>query len=74
MSERDSVHKEIEKLQEEIKEKNKKLASQDGRNKHHDEEVSTKGNQMRSPSCPKIQMLDLEGLRDVESKNILSKS
>ena len=42
MSERDSVHKEIEKLQEEIKEKNKKLASQDGRNKHHDEEVSTK--------------------------------
>ena len=41
MSERDSVHKEIEKLQEEIKEKNKKLAAQDGRHKHHEEEVRT---------------------------------
>ena len=41
MSERDSVHKEIEKLQEEIKEKNKKLQSQEGRTKHHDDEVST---------------------------------
>merc|ERR1711988_942084 len=40
MSERDSVHKEIEKLQEEIKEKNKKLAAQDGRHKHHEEEVN----------------------------------
>ncbi len=39
MGERDSVHKEIEKLQEEIKEKNKKLAAQDGRHKHHEEEV-----------------------------------
>ena len=39
MSERDTVHKEIEKLQEEIKEKNKKLATQDGRHKHHEEEV-----------------------------------
>ena len=40
MSERDSVHKEIEKLQEEIKEKNKKLASHEGRNKHYDDEVN----------------------------------
>lgn len=39
MSERDSVHKEIEKLQEEIKEKNKKLTTQEGRHKHHEEEV-----------------------------------
>ena len=39
MSERDSVHKEIEKFQEEIKEKNKKLAAHDGRHKHHEEEV-----------------------------------
>ena len=29
---------------------------------------------MRSPSRPKIRIFDLEGLRDVESKNILSKS
>ena len=27
---------------------------------------------MRSPSHPKIRIFDLEGLRDVESKNILS--
>ena len=40
MSERDSVHKEIEKFQEEIKEKNKKLAAQDGRHKHHEDEVN----------------------------------
>ena len=40
MSERDSVHKEIEKLQEEIKEKNKKLLAHDGRNKHQEEEVN----------------------------------
>ena len=40
MSERDSVHKEIEKFQEEIKEKNKKLAAQEGRHKHHEDEVS----------------------------------
>ena len=33
MSERDSVHKEIEKLQEEIKEKNKKLASHEEKRK-----------------------------------------
>ena len=33
-----------------------------------------KGNQMRSPSCPKIRIFDLDGLRDVESKNILTKS
>ena len=32
-----------------------------------------KGNQMRSPSCPKIRIFDLEGLRDTESKNILRK-
>lgn len=52
MSERDSVHKEIEKLQEEIKEKNKKLATQEGRHKHHDEEK-------RKLSC-KIEMLKRE--------------
>ena len=40
MSERDSVLKGIEKLQEEIKEKNKKLASHEGRNKHYDDEVN----------------------------------
>ena len=39
MSERDSVHKEIEKLQEDIKEKNKKLISQENRGKHAEEEV-----------------------------------
>jgi hypothetical protein len=39
MSERDSVHKEIEKLQEEIKEKNKKMAVHESRNKHHDDDV-----------------------------------
>ena len=39
MSERDSVHKEIEKLQEEIKEKNKKLASHEGLNKHYDDAI-----------------------------------
>jgi hypothetical protein len=38
MSERDSVHKEIEKLQEEIKEKNKKMAVHESRNKHHDDD------------------------------------
>merc|ERR1711956_179867 len=52
MSERDSVHKEIEKFQEEIKEKNKKLAAQDGRHKHHEDEK-------RKLSC-KIEMLRRE--------------
>ena len=52
MSERDSVHKEIEKLQEEIKEKNKKLASHEERNKHYDDEK-------RKWSC-KIEMLKRE--------------
>ena len=33
-----------------------------------------KGNQTRSPLRPKIRIFDQEGLRDVESKNILSKS
>ena len=46
MSERDSVHKEIEKLQEEIKEKNKKLASHEGRNKHYDDEVNKEKTQL----------------------------
>ena len=31
-------------------------------------------NQLGSPSRPKIRIFDLEGLRDIESKNILSKS
>ena len=52
MSERDSVHKGIEKLQEEIKEKNKKLASHEERNKHYDDEK-------RKWSC-KIEMLKRE--------------
>ena len=32
-------------------------------------EISISGNQMRSPSRPKIRIFDLEGLRDFESKN-----
>ena len=52
MSERDSVLKGIEKLQEEIKEKNKKLASHEERNKHYDDEK-------RKWSC-KIEMLKRE--------------
>ena len=35
---------------------------------------NTKVNQMRSPLHPKIRIFDLEGLKDVESKNILSKN
>ena len=35
----------------------------------HPKEFS-KGNQMRSASRPKIRIFDLDGLRDVESKNI----
>ena len=35
---------------------------------------NVKGNQLRSPSHAKIRCFDLEGLRDIEPKNILSKS
>ena len=34
---------------------------------------NSRGNQMRSPSCPKIQIFDLEELRDVELKIIKQK-
>jgi len=39
MSERDSVHKEIEKLQDEVQEAKKKVIMSDSRVKHYDEEV-----------------------------------
>ena len=38
MSERDSVHKDIEKMQEELKEKNKKLSNQENRSKHYEDD------------------------------------
>ncbi len=40
MSERDTVHKEIEKLQEEIRQRDKKLLLSDSRTKLQDDEVS----------------------------------
>ena len=39
-----------------------------------DNNENHKGNQMRSPLRPKIGIFNIEELRDVESKNILSKS
>jgi hypothetical protein len=39
MSERDSVHKEIEKLQDEVQDSKKKAIMADSRAKHYDEEV-----------------------------------
>lgn len=42
MSERDSVHKEIEKLQDEVQETKRKMSLADSRTKLHDEEVSRK--------------------------------
>ena len=52
MSERDSVHKDIEKMQEELKEKNKKLSNQENRSKHYEDDK-------RKLSC-KIEMLKRE--------------
>jgi hypothetical protein len=40
MSERDSVHKEIEKLQEEVSETKKRMTLAEGKSKSQDEEVS----------------------------------
>ncbi len=40
MSERDSVHKEIEKLQDEVQETKKKMSLAENRTKHYEEEVS----------------------------------
>lgn len=40
MSERDSVHKEIEKLQDEVQDSKKKVIIADSRAKHFDEEVT----------------------------------
>jgi len=40
MSERDSVHKEIEKLQDEVQEMRKKMSLAENRTKHSEEEVS----------------------------------
>jgi hypothetical protein len=42
MSERDSVHKEIEKLQDEVQETKRKMSLADSRTKLHDEEVRGK--------------------------------
>ena len=39
MSERDSVHKEIEKLQEEVGETKKKMNGMESKSRNHDEEV-----------------------------------
>ena len=52
MSERDSVHKDIEKMQEELKEKNKKLSNQESRSKHYEDDK-------RKLTC-KIEMLKRE--------------
>jgi len=41
MSERDSVHKEIEKLQEEVQDTRKKMSQSDNKSKGLDEEVSS---------------------------------
>ena len=71
MSERDSVHKEIEKLQEEIKEKNKKLAAQDGRHKHHEEEVRTCISR-KPPNLSRHRALRFEKLVNIEPLKMLA--
>ena len=52
MSERDTVHKDMDKLQEEIKELKKKCSSQESRSKHYEDDK-------RKLSC-KIEMLKRE--------------
>ena len=51
-----------------------KISQLDHEHSDQNLQFDSKSNQMRSPSRPKIRIFNLEGLRDVESKNILSKS